>query len=65
MAAVLREPGEGAMGSQEAQPLLGAAEGAGVGREAPAAEGCLLGGIYHPKRVLGTMEGWCWFYLGR
>lgn len=30
VAAVLREPGEGAMGSQEAQ-LLGAAEGAGEG----------------------------------
>lgn len=27
------------------------------GREAPTAECCLLGGIYHPKRVLGTMEG--------
>uniref|UniRef100_A0A8D0FER9 FA complementation group E n=1 Tax=Strix occidentalis caurina TaxID=311401 RepID=A0A8D0FER9_STROC len=31
VAAVLQEPGEGAMGSQEAQLLLGAAEGAGEG----------------------------------
>ncbi|XP_065505519.1 Fanconi anemia group E protein isoform X3 [Caloenas nicobarica] len=34
-------------------------------REAPAAACCLLGGIYHPKCVLATMERWCCFNLGR
>jgi len=58
---------------RRARLLLGAAERAGEGAvgciqrggKVPAAECCLLGRVYYPERVLGTMEGWCWFYLGR